>query len=785
MVGLQPVRRPPAGLRGRRGEGPVLLLRRASPARSTLETSPPPPSSPRSGRKPCRRSRAAAGRSRFFWVSLRYFNFYRIAIAALFLASALVYADTLNLGSHDLRLFIAARARRTSRWRLRSRWRCKRASAVSIPQPHRPGLHGHRRAVLLMFASGGFRSGLAVMLLISLAAAALVSRGSADAVLCCARVDRGAARAGLLGPRIRESLGDFRAAGDALDRLLRHRADHQSAGAARDHERARRAAARRSTSHNQLRINQLRHPGRAGRRAGRGRATAWCASTTREVSAAARSAGAGTRADRGVLGRACRAAGRAGARAGRSTRHRADAARDRQAGSRAVRRRGCRRTASRDLPGGSVASSRSRRSSSSWLRWGGLPPTSRTRSAIRCRRSPMRASCCSEENRGPARERLRASSGTTPERLDRMVQRCARTDPARSRASRDIRLRRLFSAVPRRVRAEREASPAARSCSRCRRRRWSSSTACTCSRCCGTCCATPGGTRRQRTGSVRLAVRRPGESGRIARDRRRRRRAQKHLQAQLFEPFFTTFSGGTGLGLYIARELCAANGAILDYVDRGTRRGFPDPWQGVRRHEPAGTPASSEGHGARGRRRSRHPRTAGADPGPHGPRGRVRRIGRRGDRLLSSASSFDLCLTDMRLPDGDGLELVRYIGAHCRRPAGRGDHRVSAAPRTPSRRSRRARSTIVSKPLSLEQLRTLVKSALKLPQQRPRQARDGGASAARRISPPMQQVRAHDRQARPQPGAGLHHRRVRQRQGTCGTADPRAGARAGTSRSCR
>lgn len=43
---------------------------------------------------------------------------------------------------------------------------------------------------------------------------------------------------------------------------------------------------------------------------------------------------------------------------------------------------------------------------------------------------------------------------------------------------------------------------------------------------------------------------------------------QKSLQAQLFEPFFTTYSGGTGLGLYIARELCAANGAVLEYVDR-------------------------------------------------------------------------------------------------------------------------------------------------------------------------------------------------------------------------
>jgi two-component system sensor histidine kinase PilS (NtrC family) len=36
--------------------------------------------------------------------------------------------------------------------------------------------------------------------------------------------------------------------------------------------------------------------------------------------------------------------------------------------------------------------------------------------------------------------------------------------------------------------------------------------------------------------------------------------------AQLFRPFFTTSEHGTGLGLYIARELCRANGANLEYV---------------------------------------------------------------------------------------------------------------------------------------------------------------------------------------------------------------------------
>ena len=76
--------------------------------------------------------------------------------------------------------------------------------------------------------------------------------------------------------------------------------------------------------------------------------------------------------------------------------------------------------------------------------------------------------------------------------------------------------------------------------------------------------------------------------------------------------------------------------------------------------------------------------------------------------------TFDLCLTDMRLPDGDGLELVRYIGEHC------GDLPVAVITAYGSMENavsvlKAGAFDYLTKPLSLDQLRTLVKSALVLP----------------------------------------------------------------------
>ncbi len=76
---------------------------------------------------------------------------------------------------------------------------------------------------------------------------------------------------------------------------------------------------------------------------------------------------------------------------------------------------------------------------------------------------------------------------------------------------------------------------------------------------------------------------------------------------------------------------------------------------------------------------------------------------------------FDLCLTDMRLPDGTGLELVEYIGQHHPQlpvavitAFGSAENAVAAL--------KAGAFDYISKPVSLEQLRALVKSALKVPE---------------------------------------------------------------------
>jgi two-component system, NtrC family, response regulator PilR len=113
---------------------------------------------------------------------------------------------------------------------------------------------------------------------------------------------------------------------------------------------------------------------------------------------------------------------------------------------------------------------------------------------------------------------------------------------------------------------------------------------------------------------------------------------------------------------------------------------------------------------------------------------RAASVGEARERL--GAGHFDLCLTDMRLPDGDGLELVRYIGSQCDdlpvaviTAYGSMENAVAAL--------KAGAFDYLAKPVSLEQLRTLVRSALSLP--------PGGARFVEHVllgdSPAIRQVR--------------------------------------------
>jgi len=99
----------------------------------------------------------------------------------------------------------------------------------------------------------------------------------------------------------------------------------------------------------------------------------------------------------------------------------------------------------------------------------------------------------------------------------------------------------------------------------------------------------------------------------------------------------------------------------------------------------------------------------------------VSTIGEAKERLKSGR--YDLCLTDMRLTDGEGLELVRYISAQAAEVPvavitayGSAENAVAAL--------KAGAFDYVSKPVGLEQLRALVRAALALPDRAEAPARD-------------------------------------------------------------
>lgn len=71
---------------------------------------------------------------------------------------------------------------------------------------------------------------------------------------------------------------------------------------------------------------------------------------------------------------------------------------------------------------------------------------------------------------------------------------------------------------------------------------------------------------RKQAGSVKLRLLCPTDGGAILEVADDGPGIEPEIAQQLFEPFFTTAASGSGLGLYIARELCEANGARLEHV---------------------------------------------------------------------------------------------------------------------------------------------------------------------------------------------------------------------------
>jgi len=511
-----------------------------------------------------------------FWVSLRYFNAYRIVVAGLFFASVLFYQDLRLLGLEDVRLYAVTSA-------------LYLAIAIGFhvllrraPYNFNAQLTAHIvvdvvAITLLSHASGGFRSGLAVMLLISVAAAGLVSRGSqllgyaalaSIAVLAEQTVQILADEATLSAylPPALLSIGYFATA--MITSLLAQRViTNERVARQRGIELA-----------NQLRISEL---------------------VIQDVQDGVLVVDANglvrqhNRRIEALLGRSvpeleqiegyspalaeALAAWRAGTGPSQPTLTLDDSGRNVRARFLEAGLEGAKLTVIY-LEDMSKLEEQARQ-----LKLAALGRL--TANIAHEIRNPLAsvthaAELLQEENRAPARERLIRIIRDNALRLNRMVHDVLEVN-RRDRVQADaVRLAAFVSAFvdefapgeelpPRAVTLDLQGDPVVE-CDRVHlnqilwnlvRNAWRHSA--------------------RQPGSVRIVVQRAGgrielhvvdDGPGVPRD----------LRPQLFEPFFTTFSAGTGLGLYIARELAAANGATLEYIDRGAGADFRLAWQGDR-----------------------------------------------------------------------------------------------------------------------------------------------------------------------------------------------------------
>jgi two-component system response regulator PilR (NtrC family) len=109
-------------------------------------------------------------------------------------------------------------------------------------------------------------------------------------------------------------------------------------------------------------------------------------------------------------------------------------------------------------------------------------------------------------------------------------------------------------------------------------------------------------------------------------------------------------------------------------------------------------------------------------------------------RDLLTRERFDFCLTDMRLPDGDGIELVRHIG-RCSPQTPVAVITAHGSMETAVEALKAGAFDFLSKPVELESLRGLVASALKL-QPPSESSTDPAEQTMLGDSPAMQKTRA-------------------------------------------
>lgn len=508
-----------------------------------------------------------------FWVSLKYFNFYRIAVGAVFLLLALIYGDTVSLGSQDPVVFTYASAVylaiavlfHVALRKLRAYFNIQLTTHVVTDVV---------AIVLLMYASSGIRSGLGVMLLISLAGAALVSRGALTLFYAAL-----ASIAVLLEQSYWVLVHDFSTANYLQPGLL---SIGYFATALITNRLAQRlilnerlARQRGAELADQLRVNRLvirdvqdgvlvvdanglvhQHNPRAAELLGRpvpdlGQIEEYSEEIAQRL--AAWRAGGGS----GSLNLSL-------VESGRLVRARFVAA---------------------GVAGGSFSlvfledMSKLQEQAQQFK----LAALGRLTANIAHEiRNPLSAithagDLLQEEQRGPQKERMLQIIRDNAQRLERMVHdvlELARRDRAQPETIKVLSYLNTFvdeftqnEGVPRQnfsldaaenVTVEFDRVHLNQVLWNLLHNAWRHS--------------------RKQKGSVRLSAGRRGNRVElhVIDDGEG---VTKELQAQLFEPFFTTFASGTGLGLYIARELCAANGASLDYLNRDQGADFRILWQ--------------------------------------------------------------------------------------------------------------------------------------------------------------------------------------------------------------